>query len=241
MRPADIALTVSGVIATMALAFFIYREQQKSAAAVLAATQAAPDYQTQGLYDASMAYQYTSQLPSVSVPAISTSQTANVDTSSSTAATGNTDTTDIDSIFSQILSTFHDAVATSSGGAQTSTPPPASVDFSDYSIPLLDIQPVISTAGIPTTASDAQQQAEAMLPPDSTPPAPVASPISTAPILCPGGSGSGYGCGNVFGLSGGLTDTSTAATPAPSNQPVATTTSPIHNMHVMANQIAQSI
>jgi hypothetical protein len=225
----DVALTVSGVIATMALAYLFYRKQQGSAAAAQP-SQDVTDYTTQGLYDSSVGYQLTSQLPTVTVPTISTSQTANVDTSASTAATGSQPDTDIDSIFSQILADFHGAVA--AGGNTQPAGPAASVDFSDYAIPVIDTQPVVSTSGIAVTASDAQEQAETMLPAPSSP-APVASPIYVDLS----------GASNLLANQGGLTDTSTAATPAPSNQPVATTSPsmPIHNMHIMANQIAQSI
>jgi hypothetical protein len=250
MKIEDVALTVSGVIATMALAYLFYRKQQGTAAAAVQPSQDATDYTTQGqLYDSSVAYQYSSQLPTVTVPTISTSQPANVDTSASTAETGSQPSTDIDNIFSQILADFHGAVANSE--STQAAGPAASVDFSDYAIPVIDTQPVVSTSGIAVTASDAQQQAEGMLPGGVT-----ASPIvhtgdggtpwdPANPPIPPGGGqiwpGEGGGT-NQISVFGGLTSTSTAATPAPSNQPVATTSpSLIHNMHVMGNQIAQSI
>lgn len=245
MKIEDVALTVSGVIATMALAYLFYRKQQGSAPAAQP-SQDATDYTTQGLYDSSVGYQMTSQLPTVTVPTISTSQTANVDTSASTAATGSQPDTDIDSIFSQILADFHGAV--SAGGNTQPAGPAASIDFSDYAIPVIDTQPVVSTSGIAVTPGEAQQQAQTPAPiiaigegfpstntdtSTAATPAPIASPIIAI----------GEGFPNLLTNQGGLTDTSTAATPAPSNQPVATTSPsmPIHNMHIMANQIAQSI
>ncbi len=229
MKIEDVALTVSGVIATMALAYLFYRRQQGSAAAAQP-SQDITDYATQGLYDSSVAYQYSSQLPGVTVPAVSsssTSQASNVDTSASTAAIGSEPSTDIDSIFSQILADFHDAVSASGGNRSENNQ--GSVDFSDLSIPILDVQPVVSTSGIPVTASDAAQQAENMLPAPSAP-APVASPIPA-----PDAS---------YSVTGGLLDTQTAATPPPSIQPPATTSGPsmpVHNMHVMGNVMALDI
>jgi hypothetical protein len=228
MKREDIALTVAGVLATMALAYWFYYQQQKAANSSQAQqTQDVMDpnyYTNQGLYDASMTYQYASQLPSLSVPTVSStsstsSQAANVDTSSSTAATGNAPTTDISSVLSQILADYHGE--NDEGLTQTTA------DFSNLVIPTIDTEPVISVTGIPVTASDAAANAQNMIanPPgyDVTNP-PVASPVP------------------VISSVGGLLDTSTAATPPPSTQAPSITipaAQPIlHNNHIMLADIA---
>jgi hypothetical protein len=157
MNRKDIALTVAGVLATMALAYLFYR-QQTAAAAPAVQDVTDPNYYTnQGLYDASMAYQYASQLPSLSLPTISSTSSTSalasqVDTSASTAATGNEPGTDITSLLSQIIADYHDQNA-----------PAATADFSTLQIPTLDAPPSITTTGIPTTASDALTDAQNML------------------------------------------------------------------------------
>jgi hypothetical protein len=162
MNRKDIALTVTGIVATMALAYLFYRQQQQSAAAA-AATQVStaqdvtdPNYYTtQGdLYDASLAYQ-ASQIASLSTPTVSsTSSTStlapSVDTSASTAATGNPPDSDTENLLSQILAGYYSTQNASS----------ASQDFSSLEIPTLNAPPSITTTGIPTTATDALNDAQ---------------------------------------------------------------------------------
>ena len=229
MRGKDIALTVAGVLATMALAYLFYRQQQHQAAAPAVQDVTSPDYATnQGLYDASMAYQYASQLPSLSVPTVSSTSSTSavasqVDTSASTAATGHTPDTDALSLISQILANYH-----TDNPAATSAAVYQGADFSGLVIPTIDTQPLVTISGIPTTAADALTNANNMIanPPGPTAPDPTASPIPYDP-----------GTGATYSVSGGLTDTSTAATAAPSTQaPAVTTVSPpaLHNNHIMA-------
>ena len=164
MNRKDIALTVSGVLATMALAYLFYRQQQTAATPAVTTSQdvTSPDYSTDSsLYDASVAYQYASQMPSISVPTISStsstsSVSSSVDTSASTAATGSTPETDTNNLLSQIISAF---------AAQNTTPSPVyqQTDFSGLTIPTTDVQPIETTTGIPTTAGDALQNAANML------------------------------------------------------------------------------
>jgi hypothetical protein len=155
MNRKDIALTVAGVLATMSLAYLFYRQQTAAAAAQNVND---PNYYTnEGLYDASMAYQYASQLPSLSVPTISSTSSTSalasqVDTSASTGATGNEPGTDTTGLLSQIIAAYHDEFG-----------PSASADFSSLVIPTLDAPPSITTTGIPTTASDALTDAQNML------------------------------------------------------------------------------
>jgi hypothetical protein len=162
MNRKDIALTVAGVLATMALAYLFYRQQQQTAAVQAATTSqdvTSPDYSNDAaLYDQSMAYQYASQLASVSVPTVSStsstsSLTGSVDTSASTAATGNQPDTEYSDLFAQILANFHGANSNDTN----------SVDYSALVIPTLNTQPAVSTTGIPTTAAAAASQADSML------------------------------------------------------------------------------
>lgn len=165
MNRKDIALTVAGVLATMALAYLFYRQQQAATAASAATSSqdvTTPDYSDDSsLYDASMAYQYASQLSSISVPTVSsTSSTSavasSVDTSASTAATGSVGETDTNNLISQIISAYATQNAPASDVYQQT-------DFSGLVIPTVDTQPVVSTTGIPTTAGDALTDAENML------------------------------------------------------------------------------
>lgn len=164
MNRKDIALTVAGVLATMALAYLFYRQQQTAALPAVITSQdvTSPGYSDDSsLYDASVAYQYASQMPSISVPTISsTSSTSavasSVDTSASTAATGGFGETDTNNLISQIIAAY---------ATQNTTPSPVyeQTDFSGLTIPTTDVQPVETTTGIPTTAGDALQNAANML------------------------------------------------------------------------------
>jgi hypothetical protein len=196
MNRKDIALTVAGVLATMALAYLFYRQQQASTAASAATSSqdvTSPDYSDDSsLYDASIAYQYASQMSSISVPTVSsTSSTSavasSVDTSASTAATGSVGETDTNNLISQIISAYATQNTPASGVYQQT-------DFSGLAVPTIDTEPVVSTTGIPTMAGQALTDAENMLgvngvtggavnPPSVMPVAtttrPVANPIVT--------------------------------------------------------------
>lgn len=217
MNRKDIALTVAGVLATMALAYLFYRQQQQSAAVQAATTSqdvTSPGYDDGGLYDSSMQYQYAyaSQLASASVPTLSAtssnSAVANsVDTSASTAATGNEPTSDGESLISQILAEFH----TSNNGSSGVSYSPS--DYSSLLIPTIDTQPVVTTTGIPITAADAASDADNML------------AVNT----------------------GGLTSSATNAVPAPSTQAPSTVAtpasqaSPLHYNHILSPQLNNQI
>lgn len=207
MNRKDIALTVAGVLATMALAYLFYRQQQaasQTAAVTTSQDVTSPGYSTdQGLYDSSLEYQYASQMPSISVPTVSstssTSSYANsVDTSASTAATGGEASTDYTNLLSQIISTY---------ALQNAPASPAfnQTDFSGLVIPTVDTQPVVSTTGIPTTAGDALTDAQNML---------------------------GVGGGLITSAGAAVPPPSTQA-PSTSAQPV-TQTSPLHYNHIVS-------
>ena len=150
MNRKDIALTVGGVIATMALAYLFYKLQQRdaAAAAATAATNAAAA-DTSGLVatDPNAQYYqeaaYAQSLPSISIPNLGSS----VDTSAATAATGITSTgnsstsaTDPDNLISQVIAAY--------AGNNTSNP---------NLLPTYTISDPYSAAiaSIPTTAAQA--------------------------------------------------------------------------------------
>lgn len=229
MNRKDIALTTAGVLATMALAYLFYRQQAAAAAAAAPAVQDVTDpnyYTNQGLYDASMAYQYASQLPSLSVPTVSSTSSTSalssqVDTSASTAATGYEPGTDMAGLLSQIIADYHDSYGPSSGTA----------DFSSLQIPTLDAPPSITTTGIPVTAQQAQQDLMQQT---------ITVPTEPGQQYCPGGSGGGGTCGNIPGITinGTLDQNINPAVPPPSQQAPATSSSgpiPVHNNHILAS------
>ena len=113
MNRKDIALTVGGVIATMALAYLFYKLQQRDAEAAAATGAAAADTTGVASTDPYAQYYqeaaYAQSLPSISIPNLG----SNVDTSASTAATGITTTgnsptsaTDPNSLISQVIAAY---------------------------------------------------------------------------------------------------------------------------------------
>lgn len=176
MTDKDIALTVGGILATMVLAFMLWRRQQDATAnssTTTAATNssAATDFQDvnspgyydqQALYDSSMEYTYGSQLASMSVPTTSstaaTSTTAPaVDVSSSTAAGQN----DGEAITDILGGLFNEYMA---GAPQSS-----SADFSSLVIPALTLAPGLDTSNIPVTAAQAAANSATLNNPATTP------------------------------------------------------------------------
>lgn len=114
MNRKDIALTVGGVVATMVLAYLLYRMQQRDAAAAASQANATTEGQTQeyqaegyGTYD-----QYAAAIGSIPTTSLTgtTNPTTSVTNSAATADTGATgtsnDSTDTSNLISEILSTF---------------------------------------------------------------------------------------------------------------------------------------
>lgn len=205
MNKKDIALTVGGVVATMALAYLFYRMQQRDAAANAAATQAAADAATQAAAQAqqaqeaqaSGAYQeLAAYYPSVSTPSITgttttTDAASTVTTSASTADNGDTgttiDSTGIDNLLSQIINDFAGSITTQ--GAQPET-------VASMTIPTITSVSGDDLSGIPITAQQAQEQA-----PTPTPIFPGGSP-GGGPIAIAGGAAYDPTTGVVTPLSG---------------------------------------
>lgn len=170
MNRKDIALTVAGVLATMALAYLFYRQQQATAAAAAApVTQDVNDPSYADYADPNYAYQYagagSSSIPSVSVPTYTADSISSVDTSAGTGAQASSDYNDL---LSQIIAAYH-------GGDDTST------DFSSLAIPAATVQPSLNVTNIPQTAADALTNASNMLGVSGTTGGAV-SPPSTTPV-----------------------------------------------------------
>jgi hypothetical protein len=152
MTNKDIALTVGGILATMILAYMLYKRQQEQAAAASSSPQDvnAPDYYDDGgLYSASMQYAYGSQIASLATPTIGATTPINsgssaVDVSSSTA-TGTDQGSQAMTVIGQF---FHDYMS----GAQQSSPE----EFSTLVIPPISLPPGIDVSSIPVTAAQAQ-------------------------------------------------------------------------------------
>lgn len=170
MNRKDIALTVVGVLATAGLTYLLYRKQQSDSAAATAAASTSSDvtdpnyYGDQGgLYDESVAYQMGAQ-SAITVPSLSSTGTSStdasssVDTSATTASTGNEPTTDANDLISQIIQAYAAGTPSSSSTNQYQQ-----TDFSGLSIPTATVTPSVAITGIPTTAAQAAQDAENML------------------------------------------------------------------------------
>lgn len=189
MTRKDIALTVGGILATMVLAYLIYRLQQRDAAARAAASSNSQDNADSidaQLAQQSQEYQQYAELQYQQAQASTSSAdlTSAVTTSANTAQAGAgaadlpSDSTDIDNLLSQIIQDY----ATSNQ--------PADLTTTQTTLPGLTI-PIISNgddstaalASIPTTANQAQEnvsmQGGVNVPVGGSTDAPVASPIST--------------------------------------------------------------
>ena len=164
MNKKDIALTVGGVLATMVVAYLIYKMQQRDAAAAAASVQddseaAAVAAQQAQEAQYSAAWQAEQTFPQVTTPtitgAISTTDTpASVDTSAATATTGATgttiDSTDIDTLLNNIIAGF--APSITSQGATPET-------VASMTIPTIAGVQASALTGIPLTAQDAAAEA----------------------------------------------------------------------------------
>lgn len=211
MTRKDIAFTVTGVVATMALAYLFYRQQQKAAAAAANAAQTAQDvtdpnaYTTtqDELYAASLGYQAGQNESLSSASTVSPSMSSSVDTSAATAATGGTPDTDGTDLLSQIIAAYYANQNAPSSGA----------DFSSLEIPTLNAPPSVTTSGIPTTATDALNDAQNMISTNTTsltaaqPNAAVSAPTLQAPST----SSPGPGVHDMHIASGAMTSFATAA------------------------------
>lgn len=155
MNKKDIALSVGGVLATMVLAYLLYRLQQRDAAtAANNAAQAAQDAQDAQVAQSENEAQLESQLPQVTLSGIS-------NTSLSTSAEGTTDTTSssgtddeasIDGLLTSIISSFASSIAQPQPQLQTNSISNASI------IPTLSNDSQQSLATVPITVQQVQTQ-----------------------------------------------------------------------------------
>jgi hypothetical protein len=165
MNGKDIALTTGGILATMALAYLLYRIQQRDAAAAIAASTQA---QAEEAAAASAGDAYNNQQASLGVYAalpqllspVITGTTTNVaaaePTSIKVADLGlNFDSTDINHLLSDIVAAHPTIVA--------STSHPAALDL--MAIPAVSgVNTSSALGGIPVTAEEAAAQAIAATP-----------------------------------------------------------------------------
>jgi hypothetical protein len=144
MNKKDIALTVGGVISTMVFAYLLYRLQQRdaataAAAAAVAASASSDSYSSQQVGEYSLA----SQLPTISVSSLDTSNEGSTDTTGGTSTDASASS---DTLLSNIIASFAGAINGSNNGASVN----ASI------IPTLTSNPSQSLTNIPTTVQGAQ-------------------------------------------------------------------------------------
>jgi hypothetical protein len=169
MNTKDIALTVGGVLATMVVAYLIYKMQQRDAAAAAAAASSAAD--TAAAYSASEAGggydEYAAAIASIQSPVTTGTSTtpANVSSSADTATTGDSGTSvsgeDGFSLIAQVLNDYASSLAPG-----PAAPGPAAfdltgspLDLATLTIPTIGGAPSTALANIPVTAADAAVQA----------------------------------------------------------------------------------
>jgi hypothetical protein len=183
----NIALTVGGVIATMALAYMFYRMQQRDAAQAIAAQDAA-DVAAQDSSPA--ADPYNNQLTEewlaanltsangAALTGLSSNTAASVATSSAVSDSGlSYDSTDTSQLLSNIVAAYSGAPSSLNVG---STINPGSLDTSQLlSVPAIAGVTQSATGNIPLTAADAIAQAELALSPSTS--SAIYGPVDTTP------------------------------------------------------------
>lgn len=100
MKKADIALTVGGILASMVVAYLVYKmEQRNNAANIQAAAQAASDAAANSAQQNS----YAAALPAISIPSASVYPTSTDTTASASTTPGNSNPA-YDTIFESLVS-----------------------------------------------------------------------------------------------------------------------------------------
>lgn len=179
MDKKEIALSIGGVLATMALSYLLYRIQQKDSAANAAASQAAAAAAEQNaVAEQSQEEQYTSELPDLSGgDSDSSTSSTNFDTSSQTASSGSDASTSSDDSVADILAAWLASNPVSQPDSVASQLIPTAPN---------NLNPNAGITGIPTTAAGAS----AGLPSPTTNPSspgsgPIASPVTASPQAPP--------------------------------------------------------
>lgn len=158
MNKKDIALTVAGVLATMVVAYLIYKMQQRDAAAAAAGASADQVTSEQAaiasMSDQLNAYQFAESLPQITTPSVTgvtTNTSASVSSSSDTADLGAyVDSTDINQLLGSIIQAF-------GGNLASSQATPA--ELSTLQIPSVTGVQETALSGVPVTAQQAAAQA----------------------------------------------------------------------------------
>jgi type II secretory pathway pseudopilin PulG len=162
MQRGDIALTVGGVLATMVLAYLLYRlERGDRAKAQAQAAQSAADEATDAQYAATNyspglnAYQYDEVQPQAQTPLITgvtNNTTSTVTSSSNTSDLGSyIDSTSVNHLLSDVVAAF-------SGGGDVH-PSFSPQELEALSVPAITGVAQTALSGVPVTAQDAAAQA----------------------------------------------------------------------------------
>ena len=201
MNREDIALTVGGVLATMALAYMFYRMQQRDAAAAssaadaIAAQDSAPaaDPYNTNLTEEWLASNLTAA-NGAALTGLSSNTAAGETTSSQVADLGATfDATDTAHMLSDIVASYSGAPSSSLGSptlgsygdaAAFNVGSAASLDLTPAQLSTITVPAIAgvtqtATGNIPVSAADAIAQAELALSPSTS--SPIYGPIDTPP------------------------------------------------------------
>jgi hypothetical protein len=160
MTRKDIALTVGGVLATMVVAYLIYKMQQRDAAAAAAAQPASSTGDAYQVNGDTTAMEYAALLSGVAGPLTGTmsNTTGAVASSGSTADTGATGTSidysDGSDLLREVIAAYADSFTTQSSNPQT---------VASMTIPTLAGAGASDIADIPVTAGQANAGASASL------------------------------------------------------------------------------
>lgn len=151
MNKKDIALTVGGVLATMVLAYLLYRLQQRDAAT--SAANAAADQQTQ-VSQANQQESYLAQLPSISSGVSGgggTLATSNEGVSDTTASSGSHADAATETLLSNIIADFAGSINQTQPGASTNAsliPTTTTSSLNLSSIPISAAEALAGTSGV---------------------------------------------------------------------------------------------
>ena len=166
MSRKDIALTVGGVLATMVVAYLIYKMQQRDAAAAAASSSAASS-SGEAYQDGDMsALEYAALLSQAVGPmtGVVSNTTGTVSSSADTATTGATgtsiDASDTNDLLSEIIADFAGSITTP-GGNNSQT-------VASMTIPTLTGAGGLDLSDVPVTAGQANAGAAASLAPAGT-------------------------------------------------------------------------
>ena len=165
MSRKDIALTVGGVLATMVVAYLIYKMQQRDAVAAASSSAASSSGEAYQVDGDTSALEYAALLSQVAGPmtGVVSNVTGAVSSSADTATTGATgtsiDSSDVNDLMSQIIADFAGSITSSSSTPET---------VASMTIPNLTGAGASDLSNVPVTAGQANAGAAASLSPAGT-------------------------------------------------------------------------